>query len=47
MLKEKNLEYWNISQGVGSAIATFGLVGGILLGMLVINIGARKRCVNI
>lgn len=43
MLKEKNLEYWNISQGVGSAIATFGLVGGILLGMLVINIGARKK----
>lgn len=43
MLKEKNLEYWNISQGVGSAIATFGLVGGILLGMLIINIGARKK----
>ncbi len=43
MLKEKNLPYWDISQGVGSAIATFGLVGGILFGMLIINIGARKR----
>lgn len=43
MLKDKNLPYWDISQGVGSAIATFGLVGGILFGMLIINIGARKR----
>ena len=43
MLKEKNLPYWDISQGVGSAIATFGLVGGILLGMFIINIGARKK----
>lgn len=43
MLKERDLSYWNISQGVGSAIATFGLVGGILLGMLIINVGARKK----
>lgn len=43
MLKEKNLSYWDISQGVGSAIATLGLVGGILLGMVIINIGARKK----
>lgn len=43
MLKERNLSYWNISQGVGSAVATFGLVGGILLGMVIINVGARKK----
>lgn len=46
MLKDKNLSYWHISQGVGSAIATFGLVGGILFGMLAINIGARKKMCN-
>lgn len=43
MLKDRNLSYWDISQGVGSAVATFGLVGGILFGMLIINIGARKK----
>ena len=47
MLKERNLSYWNISQGVGSAVATFGLVGGILLGMVIINIGARKKDVRL
>lgn len=43
MLKERELSYWSLSQGVGSALATIGLVGGILFGMLVINLGARKK----
>ena len=46
MLKEKNLSYWDISQGVGSTFATFGLVGGILFGMVIINAGARKKMCN-
>lgn len=41
ILKENKIEYLNISQGTGSVIATFGLVGGILLGMLIINIFVR------
>ena len=46
MLKGKNLSYWDISQGVGSTFATFGLVGGILFGMVIINAGARKKMCN-
>lgn len=43
MLKEANMPYWELAQGVGITLATFGLVGGILLGMALINIASRKQ----
>ncbi len=41
ILQELNLPYWEISQGVGITTATFGLVGGILIGIVMINWAAR------
>lgn len=43
ILESKNLSYWNFAQGVGSAFATFGLIGGIFFGTIIINIAARKK----
>ena len=40
-LKEMNLPYWEISQGVSTTTATFGIVGGILIGIVLINWAAR------
>lgn len=40
-LMELNLPYWETSQGVGTTTATFGIVGGILIGILLINWAAR------
>lgn len=37
-----NQPYWEAAQGVGMSFATFGMVGGILIGVTLINIGARK-----
>ena len=34
--------YWEAAQGVGMSFATFGMVGGILIGVTLINIGARR-----
>lgn len=42
MLQEMNLPYWETAQGVAITTATFGIVGGILIGMVVINWGAIK-----
>lgn len=36
-LKEMNMEYWSVAQGITSTLATFGLVGGLLLGISLIN----------
>lgn len=41
VLSELNLPYWETSQGVGITTATFGIVGGILIGIALINWGAR------
>lgn len=41
MLSEMNLPYWQTSQGVGITTATFGIVGGILIGITMINWAAR------
>ena len=41
MLSELNLPYWETSQGVGITTATFGIVGGILIGITLINWAAR------
>ena len=38
-----NLPYWKIAQGVAIASATVGIIGGIIIGMGLINIGARKK----
>lgn len=43
MLHDMNLEYWEQAQGVAITMATFGLVGGILFGMVLINIASRKN----
>ncbi|WBW49920.1 glutamate:sodium symporter [Peptoniphilus equinus] len=42
MLQEANLPYWETAQGVAITTATFGIVGGILIGMVLINWAARK-----
>ncbi|NME35075.1 sodium/glutamate symporter [Fusobacterium sp. FSA-380-WT-3A] len=41
ILSELNLPYWQTSQGVGITTATFGIVGGILIGIGLINWAAR------
>ncbi|MDK4522349.1 glutamate:sodium symporter [Fusobacterium necrophorum] len=42
MLQIANLPYWETAQGVAITTATFGIVGGILIGMLLINISSRR-----
>ncbi|WP_303115814.1 sodium/glutamate symporter [Fusobacterium sp.] len=42
MLQNANLPYWETAQGVATTTATFGIVGGILIGMLLINFSSRK-----
>lgn len=42
MLQGMNLPFWQVAQGVAITTATFGLVGGIILGMILINIAARR-----
>lgn len=42
MLHEMNLPYWQTAQGVAVTTATFGIVGGIIIGMILINWAARK-----
>ncbi|CAB1240327.1 Putative sodium/glutamate symporter [Ruminococcaceae bacterium BL-4] len=41
ILNGMNLPYWETSQGVAITTATFGLVGGILIGITMINWAAR------
>lgn len=42
LLEAVGAEYWQTAQGVAITMATFGLVGGILIGMFLINVAARK-----
>lgn len=42
ILSSLNLPYWEISQGVAITTATFGIVGGILIGIVLINWAARN-----
>ncbi len=42
MLSSLNLSYWQTSQGVAVTTATLGLVGGILIGIVLINYAARS-----
>lgn len=41
ILSEMNLPYWQTSQGIATTTATFGIVGGILIGIAMINWAAR------
>lgn len=41
ILSSLNLPYWQTSQGVATTTATFGIVGGILIGIGLINWAAR------
>lgn len=40
--KQLDLEYWEIAQGVTTTTATFGLIGGMIIGIIAINIAARR-----
>lgn len=42
ILKENGAPYWEVAQGVATTFATIGLIGGMLLGIIFINIAARK-----
>lgn len=42
MLQSMNQPYWETAQGVAVTTATVGLIGGILVGITLINIAARK-----
>lgn len=40
--KQLDLEYWEIAQGVTTTTATFGLIGGMIMGIIGINVAARR-----
>lgn len=40
--RDLNLPYWELAQGVTTTTATFGLVGGMIIGIIAINIAARR-----
>jgi ESS family glutamate:Na+ symporter len=40
--KGLDLPYWEIAQGVTTTTATFGIVGGMIIGIAAINIAARR-----
>ncbi|AOV07396.1 sodium/glutamate symporter [Sporosarcina ureilytica] len=42
LLQSMNQPYWNTAQGVTVTTATVGLIGGILIGIVMINFAARK-----
>ena len=39
--KGLDLPYWELAQGVTTTTATFGLIGGMIIGIIVINVAAR------
>jgi ESS family glutamate:Na+ symporter len=40
--RDIGLSFWEIAQGLTTTTATFGLVGGMIIGIIAINIAARK-----
>ncbi len=40
--KDMGLDFWATAQGVATTTATFGLIGGMIIGIIAINIAARK-----
>ncbi len=47
MLEGFNVSYWEIAQGISMTTATVGLVGGMIFGIIFINIAIRKQETNI
>lgn len=43
LLESMNQPYWETAQGITVTTATFGIIGGILIGVFIINMGARKK----
>jgi Na+/glutamate symporter len=41
--KSLGQNYWEVAQGIGMTFSTIGMIGGILIGIAVINIKARKK----
>ena len=41
-LQDMNLDYWSIAQGIATTTATFGLIGGLILGVILINRACRN-----
>lgn len=46
LLQSLNQPFWNTAQGVTTTTATVGLISGILIGIVLINIAARKGYTN-
>ncbi|MFH2128738.1 MAG: sodium/glutamate symporter [bacterium] len=46
ILQKLKMPYWEVAQGVAVTSATVGLVGGILLGMILINTAARRNRIS-
>lgn len=42
VLQDMKLNYWAISQGIATTVATFGLIGGIIIGVFLINHNCKK-----
>lgn len=42
LLQSMDQPYWDVAQGITTTTATVGLISGILIGILLINIAARK-----
>lgn len=42
VLQEMNMGYWETAQGIATTTATFGLIGGILFGIVLINRACKK-----
>ncbi len=43
VFQNMGVPYWEVSQGVAVTAATVGLIGGIVIGMIMINVAARKK----
>ncbi|MBU2510140.1 glutamate:sodium symporter [bacterium] len=46
ILQKLQMPYWEVAQGVAVTSATVGIVGGILIGMILINTAARKNRIS-
>jgi len=42
ILQDLGQPYWEVSQGVATTTATFGMLAGIIFGIVMINVAARK-----
>lgn len=45
ILKDMNMDYWAIAQGIATTTATFGLIGGIILGIFLINRSVKSSSI--